>query len=137
MSGRPIKRTLRGTTATTRWSRSRTLGSGVTSRNRIAGGTTGKGRRRHARRCMPIVGGFGAPAGNGCCANAVNGSNAPMRISTKPGASARASQHPEACARAYLRLQSRVAHAAADGDWHTAEPPRPRGGRVRRPDGLS
>ena len=34
---------------------------------------------------MPIVGGFGAPAGNGCCANAVNGSNAPMRISTKPG----------------------------------------------------
>ena len=29
-----------------------------------------------------------APAGNGCCASAVNGSNALMRISTKPGACA-------------------------------------------------
>ena len=47
-----------------------------------------KGKAAARERCMPIVGGFGAPAGNGCCANAVNGSNAPMRISTKPGACA-------------------------------------------------
>ena len=48
-----------------------------------------------------------------------------------PGASARASQHPEARARACLRLQSRVAHAAVDGRRHAAEPPRPRGGSVQ------
>ena len=80
----------------------RTLGSGVTSRNRIAGGATGKGRRRHARRCMPIVGGFGAPAGNGCCANAARTpqdlyETGRMRRVHLPGLPT------EACARAYLR----------------------------------
>ena len=54
-----------------------------------------------------------------------------------PRAPARTSQHPEARARAHLRVQSRVAHAPADGRWHPAEPPRPRGSRVRSPDGLS
>ena len=44
-------------------------------------------------------------------------------------ASARASQHPEAPARACRRLQSRVTHAAADGCRHAAEPPRSRGRR--------
>ena len=33
-----------------------------------------------------------------------------------------------------LRFQSRVAHAAADGRRHAAEPPRPRGGPSWRPD---
>ena len=51
-----------------------------------------------------------------------------------PRASARTSQHPEARARPCLRFQSRVAHAAADGRRHAAEPPRPRGGPSWRPD---
>ena len=50
------------------------------------------------------------------------------------GASAWPSQHLEAPARARLWRQSRVAHAAADGRRHPAEPPRPRGGCLRRPD---
>ena len=48
-----------------------------------------------------------------------------------PRASARASQYPETFARARLRLQSRVADAAADGRGHAAEPPGPRGGGLR------
>ena len=51
-----------------------------------------------------------------------------------PRASARASQYPETSARARLRLQSRAADAAADGRGHTAEPPGPRGGCLRRAD---
>ena len=68
----------RGTTATTRWSRA-DLGirSYVSEPDR--GRRNWKGKA--AALGMPIVGG-------GCCARAVNGSNAPMRISTKPGACA-------------------------------------------------
>ena len=75
----------RGITVTRRWSRSPPSASAVTSRSRTAGGATGRTRRRLVTRSMPIAGGFGVPADNGCCANAANGSNAPMRISTKPG----------------------------------------------------
>ena len=42
-------------------------------------------RGRRATRCTPISGGFGARAGGDCCAGAANVSNAPTRISTKPG----------------------------------------------------
>ena len=51
-----------------------------------------------------------------------------------PDTSPRASQHLEAPARARLRVQSRVAHAAADGRRHAAQPPRSRAGILRRPD---
>ena len=53
------------------------------------------------------------------------------------GASARASQYPQARARPRLRVQSGTPHAAADGRRYAAEPPRPRGRRVRRFDRRS
>ena len=51
-----------------------------------------------------------------------------------PRASAAPSQHPEACARAGVRLQPRAAHAAADRRRHPAQPARPCGGRLYRAD---
>ena len=42
--------------------------------------------------------------------------------------------YPQTSARAGVRVQSRVAHAAADGRRHAAEPPGPRGGACRRPN---
>ncbi len=49
----------------------------------------------------------------------------------------RASQYPQARARPRLRVQSGTPHAAADGRRYAAEPPRPRGRRVRRFDRRS
>ena len=75
---------IRGITATRRWSRWPTWTSGVTCRSRLAAGATGTGSPRPATRCMAIGGGFRAPAGDGCCANAPNDVNVPTPISTKP-----------------------------------------------------
>ena len=60
---------------------------------------------------------------------------APLRDrAAAPRASAAPSQHPEACARARVRLQSRAAHAAADRRRHPAQPARPCGGHLYRAD---
>ena len=112
----------------------RTSGCAAMYRSRRAGG--GSGRR--ATRCMPIGGGFGARAGGDCCAVAANISNAPTRISTKPGGCAgciaRACQRAQAAPGARLRLESGPSDAASDRRRHAAQPPGPRPHLRRRPD---
>ena len=48
------------------------------------GRRTWKGKAGARARCMPIGGGFGARAGDGCCASAASCWNGPTRISMRP-----------------------------------------------------
>ena len=67
------------------WLRWPSWESAATCRSRIAVGATGGASPRRVRPSTPIAGGFGAPAGNACCASGANASSVPTPISTKPG----------------------------------------------------
>ena len=95
-------------------------------------------RLRPVTRSTLIAGGFAA-LGAAVVAAARRVARTAQRASLRdraaaPRASAAPSQHPEACARACVRLQSRAAHAAVDRRRHPAQPARPCGGRLYRAD---
>ncbi len=75
----------RAITPTKSWLRWPSWESAATCRSRIAVGATGATSPTPARPSTPTGDAFGAPAGNACCASAVNGSSVPTPTSTKPG----------------------------------------------------
>ena len=108
----------------------------ATSRSRTGAAGAGRGGRRPATPSMPTGAGSAGPSpaavpggvvGAAVCASVRNRRDA-------AGASSRASEHPEAVARARRRLQPRAAVAAPDRRRHAPEPSGPGRGPIPCPD---